>query len=237
MPDRRSHRGPHPEDHEGFGAEAQARLREAASDFCWLLDRGYAHRSGIKLVGDCYALRERQRIAVLRCACCDSDFQNRKAREIDPTEMRGQPLLIDGYNLLTTVEAALAGAVILQGRDGAFRDMASIHGHFKFVAETSPALLMIGEMLERLQPSESLWYFDSPVSNSGRLALLVRQVAAAHSWNWRVELTQNPDAILCAASETVATADSMILQRCAHWVNLAEEVIRTHVKDAWIVRL
>jgi hypothetical protein len=237
MPDRRSHRGPHPEDLEGFGPEAQVQLREAASDICWLLDRGYAHRSGIKLVGDRYALRERQRIAVLRCACCAAEYENRKARELAPSDVRGRRLLIDGYNVLTTVEAALAGAVILQGRDGAFRDMASIHGHFKFVAETNPALLLIGETLERLQPSESLWYLDSPVSNSGRLALLVRQVAAANDWNWRVELTQNPDPVLCAATETVATADSMVLERCRHWVNLAGEVIRAHVHDAWVVRL
>jgi len=237
MPDKRSHRGPHPEDHDAFGTKSQLLLREAASDFCWLLDRGYAHRSSIKLVGDRYALRERQRIAVGRCACCSTERDSRKAREVSSSDVSGRPLQIDGYNLLTTVEAALAGGVILHGRDGTFRDMASIHGHFKFVVETSPALMIIGQTIERLRPSECLWYLDSPVSNSGRLAALLRETAAAQSWNWRVELIQNPDPVLCVSPETVATADSMILDRCARWINLAGDVIRRHVPEAWIVRL
>ena len=63
MPDSRKHRGAAPEDAVAFGAEALPRLREAGVDFCWLLSRGYAHRSGIKIVGDRYALTERQRLA------------------------------------------------------------------------------------------------------------------------------------------------------------------------------
>jgi hypothetical protein len=237
MPDKRTHRGPHPEDREVFGPSAQERLQNAAADFCWLLDRGYAHRSSLKLVGDRYGLRERQRIAVGRCACCATERDSRKAREIEPSSIAGRTLLIDGYNVLTTVEAALAGGVILVGRDGSLRDMASIHGHFKFVAETSPAVMIIGETLAQLEPSESVWYLDSPVSNSGRLAYLLRETAAAQAWKWRIELIQNPDPVLCVQSETVATADSMILDRCAGWINLAGEVIRTHVPQAWIVAL
>jgi hypothetical protein len=237
MPDKRSHRGPHPEDSEAFGPAAHGHLQKAAADFCWLLDRGYAHRSSLKLVGDRYALRERQRIAVGRCACCAAERDRRKAREIDPSRVAGQPLLIDGYNLLTTVEAALAHGVILVGRDGALRDMASIHGHFKFVAETSPALMIIGQTLERLRPRECVWYLDSPVSNSGRLAALLRGTAATQVWNWQVELVQNPDPILCTREETVATADSMILDRCASWINLAREVIWKHVPKAWVVEI
>jgi len=237
MPDKRTHRGPHPEDHESFGSEFQPTLREATTDFCWLLDHGYAHRSSIKLVGDRYALRERQRTAVLRSACLSAERDSRKSREVDATQMAGRSLLIDGYNLLTTVEAALAGGVVLVGRDGAFRDMASIHGHFKFVVETSPALMLIGQTLEDLRLRECVWYLDSPVSNSGRLAALLRETSVAQGWNWRVELTQNPDPILCVCPEIVATADSMILDRCTCWMNLAGEVIRTHVPQAWLVTL
>jgi hypothetical protein len=237
MPDKRTHRGPHPEDRDAFGPKAEPLLRKAACDFCWLLDRGYAHRSSIKLVGDRYALRERQRTAVQRCACDSSERTSREARRIDPEGIIDQPLLIDGYNLLTTVEAALAGAVILQGRDGSYRDMASIHGHFKFVVETCPALMIIGEAIARLRPGECIWYLDSPVSNSGRLAALLRETAVAHSWNWRVELVPNPDPVLCSLPGIVATADSMILDRCARWVNLAGEVIKTHVSEAWVVTL
>ncbi len=56
MPDRRKHRGPHPEDRRLFAPEALPRLRAAAGDLSWLLSRGYAPESSLKLVGDRYAL-------------------------------------------------------------------------------------------------------------------------------------------------------------------------------------
>ncbi len=69
MPDQRQHRGPHPEDTQLFAPEYWPRLREATRDLSWLLSRGYASPSALKLVGDRYSLNVRQRIAVARCAC------------------------------------------------------------------------------------------------------------------------------------------------------------------------
>jgi hypothetical protein len=235
MPDSRKHRGAAPEDAAAFGADALPRLREAAADFCWLLSRGYAHRSGIKIVGDRHALTERRRMAVQRGACSDAELSARRAREVP--QVADAALWLDGYNVLTTVEAALAGGVVLPGRDGTFRDLASMHGHFKMVAETAPALEAVGQTLERLGPREVVWLLDRPVSNSGRLAALIARTAAAQGWPWRVELVQNPDPLLAAAQEIVATADSMVLDRCARWFNLAAEVVRTHAPGAWLVRL
>ena len=69
MPDRRTHRGPHPEDAELFATAAIPALRAAAADLTWLLDRGYAVSSSLKLVGDRHYLAVRQRVAVARCVC------------------------------------------------------------------------------------------------------------------------------------------------------------------------
>jgi len=235
MPDQRSHRGPNPEDQRDFASAELPKLGRAHSDFSWLLSRGYAHRSGIKLVGDRYSLTVRQRTAVLRCACSDQERAERHRHEVPVTQIAGGPLLIDGFNLLTTVEAALAGGVVLVGRDGCCRDMASMNGHFKLVEETAPALALIGRTLEQLGPSEAVWMLDSPVSNSGRLANFIRSVGK--DWGWRVELVRNPDPILAESPRTVVTADSAILDAGVGWANLAREVIFTQLPDAWLVRL
>ena len=237
MPDHRMHRGPHPEDVVAFAQSQLERLRAAASDFSWLLSRGYAQPSGIKLVGDRYQLTERQRLAVLRCACADEALERRRQHEVYSLNIVGNTLCIDGFNAITTVEAALSGGLILQGRDGCFRDMASIHGHFKLVSETEPAVELIGKVLAQLQPSHVVWYLDRPVSNSGRLAELIRTHAAAHEWNWTVELVQNPDPGLAQSEEIIATADSAILDRCKQWFNLARMVAQERVPGAWIVKL
>lgn len=232
MPDKRQHRGPNPEDHDAFAPKKLPLLRSALADLTWLLTRGYSHRSALKLVGDRHALTERQRTAVMRSACSDQALTDRQAREVNVTALAGNRLLLDGYNVLTTVEAALAGGVVLVGRDGCFRDMASMHGSFKTVQETIPAISLIGETLAGLATGQIHWYLDRPVSNSGRLMNLIQQTAVEHRWDWQVELVQSPDAVLSRTTEIIATADSAVLDRCGRWFNLAREVVTSRVPDA-----
>jgi hypothetical protein len=237
MPDRRTHRGPHPEDEQLFAADAIPRLQQATADLCWLLSRGYAAVSSLKLVGDRYALQQRQRIAVARSACSDAQLARRAGHAVELAGLKGRKLLVDGYNLLTTIEAALAGGVILAARDGLYRDMASMHGSWRRVAETGPAIELIGGFLKLADVVECHWYLDRPVSNSGRLRKLLVGRAASEGWHWSVELADDPDRVLAAAPEPIATADSVILDHCILWVNLAAELVRARIPDARIVDL
>ncbi len=237
MPDRRSHRGPHPKDAALFSPAALPRLRAATEDLSWLLSRGYATTSAVKLVGDRYDLTVRQRTAVSRCSCSDADLMRRTRSRVEPQELAGNPLWVDGYNVLTTVEAALSGGLLLAARDGALRDMASMHGSYRKVTETRPALELVARTLAVVRVSECLWYLDRPVSNSGRLKRIIQEMAAAAGWPWQVELVQDPDRLLAETSEVVATADSVILDRCRAWFNLGRETVQRHVPGAWIVEL
>ena len=234
MPDKRLHRGPNPKDAEAFAPEILDRLSEACADLCWLLSRGYSDKSASTLVGDKFALTERQRIAVRRCACSDQALEARRERAISMSALAGSRVEIDGHNALTTVEAALAGGVVLVGRDGSYRDMASMHGNFKRVAETPKAIGLIGRTLAGYG-ARALWYLDAPVSNSARLKQLILEIAAGEGWDWQVELVPDPDRVLAISEGIVATADSAILDAGPRWVSLAREVVREHVDDSWIV--
>ncbi len=240
------HRGPHPEDQDLFTAKHHEALRLATRDLSWLLTRDYAMPSALKLVGDRYGLRQRQRLAVRRCACSDPALASRSARRVEldavvpgnGAEARQGELLIDGFNLLTTIEAALSGGVLLLGRDGTLRDMASMHGTYRKVEETRPALKLIGEALASHGSPRCWWYLDRPVSNSGRLKRQIEEMAASSGWPWRVEITLNPDDDLIAAREAIAvTADSAILDACAQWLNLAREAVEGWIAGAWVVDL
>ena len=89
MPDSRKHRGPGPQDPDWFSPEARPDLAEAMSDLSWLLTRGYAEPSSLKLVGDRYRLVERQRVAVLRSACSDESLARRHANRLGT--LQGRP--------------------------------------------------------------------------------------------------------------------------------------------------
>ncbi len=237
MPDSRTHRGPDPRDAEAFGPSALPALRGAVADLSWLLERGYAIVSAVKLVGDRWSLTERQRLAVRRAACSDSARASRRSRCVAASEVFGRVLLIDGFNVVTTVEAALGGGIVLCCRDGTFRDIAGVHGTYRKVAETMPAVEILGARLEQLALSQARWLFDRPVSNSGRIQTLIREAVKISGWNWTVELVDSPDPVLKASSEIVATADSAILDHCGRWFNLARDIIEASCPTATLIDL
>jgi hypothetical protein len=237
MPDQRRHRGPHPDDHRLFGADAVPALRTAVAELAWLLSRGYAHASSVKLVGDRHGLESRQRLAVSRSTCSDADLARRQARLASRQALAGCRVEIDGYNVLTTIEAALSGGVLLLARDGVLRDMASMHGSYRKVDETRPALELIGRTLTGLGVGEALWLLDRPVSNSGRLKTIIEGLAAVQGWKWPVELVHDPDAELAQSDAIICTADSGILDLCSGWFNLARETVEQHAASAWVLDL
>ena len=126
---------------------------------------------------------------------------------------KNRTLHLDGYNIIMLVEAALGGGVILRGRDGALRDLASEHGNFRRVEETAPALELIASTLDELRVKDCVWWLDAPVSNSGRLRALILETAAKAGREWRAELVPCADAALKKLDDSVlvATADSAIL--------------------------
>lgn len=241
MPDTRSHRGAHPEDERLFAPEAWPRLRAATADLSWLLSRGYAPPGALQLVGNRYELEQRQRQAVARCACTEDAKARRLAAALPRESVAGATLLVDGYNVLTTVEAALGGAVVLHARDGAYRDIAGVHGTYRAVEETLPALRLVGETAEELGVARCVWFLDAPVSNSGRLKMAIEIVARERGWSWEVRVVPNPDADLVApqsaSSTIIATADSVVLDACTGWFSLARETIATRLPAARVVDL
>ena len=232
-----THRGAASEDDRLFAANQLPALRAAAADFCWLLDRDYAPHSALQLVGNRYSLAARQRMAVLRYACSAAAAEGRRQRRIELAQARGQELGIDGYNVLTLIESALSGGVILFCRDGCCRDIAGIHRRYRKVSETIPALLLIGETLAGAGVASARWWLDKPVSNSGRLKAAISESAAEHHWKMEVELSFSPDHELARAENPIATSDGIVLDRCHSWVNLARLIISERVPGARIVDL
>jgi hypothetical protein len=237
MPHRQRHRGAHPADRELFGPESLDVLRTAAADYAWLLDRGYAPTSSLKLVGDRWQLAQRQRTALMRHGCPATAARSRRAKELAAGRLAGSELLVDGFNILTTLEAALGGGLILAARDGAFRDLCSLHGTYRRVAETAGALELAAESLAELKVARCRWYFDQPVSNSGRMKGLVLSLARDRDMDWTADVVPSPDRVLAAATSPVATSDSAVLDRCGGWFNLARYAVERQMPQAWIVSL
>jgi hypothetical protein len=230
MPTERRHRGPHPEDHKLFAPDQENRLKEAVRDLAWLWSRGYAQPSSIKLVGDRWQLTSRQRTAVGRSCCTDAACELRKKNCQPIQEIEGKDVAIDGFNVLTTLEVIFSRGVLLRGRDGCLRDMASMHGGYRLIGETLPAIGLMLHGLSEWKPRAVRILLDQPVSNSGRLAAAIRQAIGGMGLpedRWVVEVVPDPDVVLKEKSSSIiATADAAILDSGNAWINLAAEILR-----------
>lgn len=236
MPDKRKHRGQHPADAHLFGPAMVDRLQHAIEDLSWLWSRGYAEKASLKLVGDHYQLKARQRDAVARCTCTTKARKLRQKKKVRMAALENQPLLIDGFNLLITIESALSNGIIFDCLDSCYRDLASIHGTYKRVVETEKAILLIGEGLNALKTGKVHWLFDKPVSNSGRLKTLLYEISDQKEWDWEIDLCYDPDAELVQSTDVVISSDSMVLDQTNRWANLARYLIDTYAPHAAILR-
>ncbi|MDD5011231.1 MAG: DUF434 domain-containing protein [Phycisphaerae bacterium] len=232
MPDKRKHRGANPQDSMLFSAGNIAALRQATVDYSLLLTKDYPQNAALKLVGDKFELTDRQRLAVMRSSCSDNRLAARLAKQIPPQGLAGQDIIIDGYNVLITVEAAKSGAFLFIGRDGCVRDLAGMHGTYRKVTETMPAIELIDNCLRELKLKNILWLLDKPVSNSGRLKKIIESAV-----NWTVKLVNNPDTELIKSDAVSASSDSMVLDGAKRWFNLAAYIISKTALQAKIIDL
>jgi len=230
-------RGPAQDDARLFGRERIGDLRLAVWELAWLLGRGYAEDSALKLVGDRHALLARQRRAVLRSTCTDAAIDHRRNRRLRPEALAGRALAIDGFNQLIAVEVALSGGVLLRGRDGVLRDMAGVHGSYERSEQTLAAATAIGERLEALGLGPVVWWLDRPVSNSGRLRAILLELAEQRGWAWEVELAADPDRVLIASEVAVASGDAWILDEAQVHFDLADATIASACPGAWMLDL
>jgi hypothetical protein len=206
------HRNAHLNDKALFNDQLH-RLHDAVYELCWLLNRGYARDSAMQLVGDHHQISKLQRLVVSRAACSNVNREVRKARCLPIEKIKDRQLVIDGFNLIITVETAMAGGLLLRCCDGCIRDIASVHGTYRQMNETRQAIELIGNAVQSFAPESVLWLFDKPVSNSGRLAVMIRGIAEIQRWNWQAELIENPDQAIPGSHKIAITSDSAILDR------------------------
>lgn len=230
MPNKQKHRGLHSLDLQLFSEKWVETMREAVKDVVYLLNRGFAENSVLKIVGDRYRLQKRQRQALMRAVCTDEILLTSQQKQIDWNQLSGKSVVIDAYNLLITTESALSDGIILHCKDGCYRDIASVHGTYRKVAETLPAIRLIGQALQSLGVTKAHWFLDSPISNSGRLKQLLLEEATQNQWNWEAELVHSPDKTLVERSEIVISSDSWVVTQATAWTNFQGYLITEHIK-------
>lgn len=210
-----------------FGSEKQiSRLKLAVQDMQYLLTRGYAEKAASDLVGNRYRLKTRQVQALRGASASDGQIQNRKQKEQHISDLKGETVYLDGFNVLILLESLLSEAFVFKGVDGCFRDLSGVHGTYKRVNQTQRAIELVAAFFQKAEVHKLTWIFDQPVSNSGRIKQLILDFAIENQLNWDVELQFSPDKFLAESSGIIISSDAWILDHCKVWFNLIGYLIK-----------
>lgn len=233
-------RGPTPDDAQYFDRASLARIREAAIDLRYLLGRGYAQKSAITLVGDRAQLHKRQRQLLMRAVTSPADADAIRARVVALDDLREQHLLIDGYNVLITLETAINGGPLVESDEGFLRDLSELHGTYRENDSTEAAIALVRALFEAAAPRAIEIYLDRPIAFSARFAERLRAAFGASGSRAIVELADSADGAIKErleqdASLILASGDGALLRKCSRCVDLVGVIARRSVARAWIL--
>ena len=217
-------------DEELFGGSQRTKILSAANDARWLMNRGYSAESAITFTSNHYLLTSRQRMAIFRSILNDEDKTTRFKKEILKP---GTDVLIDGLNIIITLETALSHSLVLRGDDGVLRDVAGLHGTYRIIDKTAKAIKLILQTLSNLDVRNATFILDKPVSNSGSLKQLILEISRNFNLEVVVELDMNPDQIF-VDKENVISSDGPVILRSSSWFNLNSMIVRDMIPDTWV---
>jgi hypothetical protein len=211
-------------------------LQMAAEDFRYLLNRGYPRKAALELVGNRYQLTADQRHLLHRGIFSDADSESRRKRKISIERIRNKDFVIDGYNVIITIEAGLSGRPLILGDDGFIRDISGLSGNFKKTERTEEALQLILDVLKRVKPRQTLFLFDAPISNSGKLAQEVRALLKKENLLGDARAVKVPEKILIGFPGIVATSDTAIIDQSKQLVDLPGYILNKRIPSESILR-
>ncbi len=202
----------------------------AARDLRFLLSRGYPRESALKFVGDHYQLHQRERDLLYRGVYPLDVASSRKRKMITPSALKGRRLVVDGYNVLITLESALKNKDLLLADDGFTRDVSRVFRGFRPTALTKHVWTTVLTFLKDYPPKETIVLLDSPISKSGELALRICRWFAETHLNGKALTTPCTEREMLKIPGIYASADSFIIEK-AEWIfDLAGHLIRRRLR-------
>ncbi len=201
----------------------------AAHDYRFLLDRGYPQKPALDIVSTKYRLTRRERLILYRSVHSSCYVRRVRAKYSKPRF--GSRIVVDGYNLFSTIYSMLANEEVYLGDDGFVRDLLGLHGRLPRVLTSS----VVEDIIELLTPYinsyKSVFILDASVSHSGELARLLRETLYRRGVEAVVYVEKKADKKLLETIDKNAwtiTSDAVILDTIPRTYDIAGQVIREY---------
>ncbi len=185
---------------------------QAVCDYCFLLEHDYPQKSMLKMVGDRYMLRSHERVMLYRGLAKKQQVEARQQKFI-PRIPAFARVTLDGFNVCRTVGSYLNGNPVFVGMDGYLRDVSELHRKKLKWEVLERAVDVILDFLKEKKVGSVQFYFDSPISHSGKMCEMTRQKMKEKEIAGEALTVFSPDDALINRDEgVICTADSHIIE-------------------------
>jgi hypothetical protein len=189
-------------------------LHDAADELRFLLGKGYRKDYALKFVANHHKLKKSERATLARAVFSYREASAIKRKAFTIEEAAGMDVVVDGFNVLITCEAVLAGRALVCD-DGVVRDTEGVFGKYRIKPETWKTLDRVCHILKE---TKSHFLFDAQVSRSGKLVEYLKM----KGYDARTE--KHVDATIVSLNMVVATSDSVILGKVRFFVDVPRQM-------------
>ena len=199
-------------------------------DLYYLLARGYPRQAALALIHSKHGLSREALILLSRCIHPPEINKEIIRKRQEPGKIRGNCLVIDGFNQLTTIYAAMIQAPLYICSDTMLRD--SLLAGPRLVIENIEKLApVLAQALQRLEPRETIIVLDSQPSHSGETAAYLRRTLGVET-----VATRNADKRIIEEAQgrncVAATSDIAITLKAPRIFDLAYYTVTNIIKGA-----
>jgi hypothetical protein len=195
-------------------------LKDPICDLRFLLNRRYRKSTAVGVVANKYRLGSRERHLLVRAVFSEEEAEDHKRKRVPITEIKGKDVVIDGYNVLITVESALKKKTLFLSDDGFVRDTSATFGKHRITKTTPLAIERILKVLRENLPRKALFIFDSQVSFSGELCSLIREKMAEFGIEGDAKTSERADYEIITRKGIVCSSDRAIIEKVEKVVDL-----------------
>ncbi len=199
-------------------------LEDAATDIRYLLDRGYPHKSAVGFVCSHYRLDDEARHLLSRTVLSKEVAAKRRAKFLPCDALKGERLVIDGYNIIIGMESILLKKAYVCD-DGVIRDIRGVFRNFKVSALTEKAIELIMVFLKEKNPAYVCFLLDSQISKSGMFAGMLHEKLRYYGINGEAKTSRHVDFDLKASGDIVATSDGVVIDDAGKVVNFLNCIV------------
>jgi len=212
-------------------------FKESVNDLKWFLDHRYPKKGSIELVGNRHRLNSEERKILYRGVFDSKSIAERSKKKIDIKDINIDYLIIDGYNVIITIESYICGKVVFRALDGYVRDISGIYGNYTFSDLTRRCIHLIISFIKSIEENQSskiygTIYLDSPVSKSGELASYLRNKLSNEELLLKAEVVKSSDFKIKNRSVAnnsscgcVSTSDTVIIDRSERIIDIPDYII------------